>query len=780
MPASASAAPAAPTPPASPHARTAPTLTDGVVVLREIGPADLPAIVEQSRDPETARWTTVPADYQVEDARSFLTAMRNEWESGARCAWAVERDGRFAGLVSHRARGEAVVELSFAAHPDARGRGVMTRAARLTVQHAFEHGAEAVLWHAVNGNFASRKVAWRLGFEISGPVPLAAPGSFTWAWAGILLRGEPMRPRHGWLSTPDLVADGIRLREFQNTDEGRFPTEHDPLTVAFSGGLPTRDGYATWLLERRTQAAEGAALSCAVADAQTDQLLGGVDVSRLAVPLLAGTGLLGFWLLPDARGRGVLGRALEAFLPWALSPTRDDGLGLHRLSAGCVAENVASARVLRRAGFRAVGTERLALQSGGTAHDELLFDLLDTDDRDAQRLEPGRVAVVETEHYRLRPWRDSDVPGPDDGPDDASRLFMPPGVHPDADSYATWLAKRRRRVDEGWGLDWCIADRADDRALGNLTIFAMDPPRGRFQGEIGYWLHPPARGRGVLAEALPPLLDHAFAGFDDGGLGLTRLHAATDADNLASQSVLLRAGFRETARERQSYRNAFDDLVDGVIFELLACDDRGDRRPRSIAPVRLDGPNVRLRPWHEQDAVRVVEACVDPQTRYWLAGMPQPYTQGNALAYIRHCHERSRAGTGCFFALADPLDDTCVGAVAVMGLAGQPPDDPLTGEVGYWVHPEARGRGLMTEAVGLLVAYAFQRHDAGGLGLRRLVLRAAEANVASQHVARSAGFEQVGVGRLAEQLGDGAYVDLVEFDLVNPDWQSGQPAATHP
>ncbi len=173
-----------------------------------------------------------------------------------------------------------------------------------------------------------------------------------------------------------------------------------------------------------------------------------------------------------------------------------------------------------------------------------------------------------------------------------------------------------------------------------------------------------------------------------------------------------------------------------------------------------------------------MEACVDTQTRYWLADMPHPYTPDTARAYIQRCQDQARAGTGCHLAMADLVHDTCVGSVAVMGLAGQPPDDPLTGEVGYWVHPDARGRGLMAEAVRLVVAHAFRPPDAGGLGLRRLVLRAAEGNVASQHVARSAGFEQVGLARLAERLGDGSYVDLVEFDLVNPDWQP--PRGAHP
>ena len=40
--------------------------------------------------------------------------------------------------------------------------------------------------------------------------------------------------------------------------------------------------------------------------------------------------------------------------------------------------------------------------------------------------------------------------------------------------------------------------------------------------------------------------------------------------------------------------------------------------------------------------------------------------------------------------VADPGDDACTGSIAVMKL---PEEDPTSGEVGYWAHPAARGRG---------------------------------------------------------------------------------------
>ena len=747
-------------PPAPP---AAPTLSDGTVTLRALSDDDIPAIVEQSTDVETVRWTTLWEGYTHDDGREFVKRTEREGATGERHTWAVEYDDRFAGLVGYRPRGEHAVEVSFAAHPGHRGRGVITRALRLALGHAFDSGAEVAFWHALAGNYGSRKVAWRLGFRISGPVSNVVEGTVRDFWAGRLLAGEPMEPSTRWLTAPTIEGDGFRLRPFRDDDASSMPAEPDAEAAAYSAGLPTPETFAAWLLTQRDRSAGGSALSIAVADAATDTLLGGVDVTRLDVPLFGGTGILGYWLLPAARGRGVVGRALELVIPYAWRSVEEGGLGLHQLTAGCAAGNRASARVLRRAGFRLAGTERQAIQVNGRPDDALVFDLLAADDRDAQRVEPGALPVIETSRFRLRPWTADDVPGPDEAPDAASLRFMPPGAHPDAASFPSWLRRRELGQDADEHLNWAIADRETGRALGDLTVFRLDPVADRFQAEIGYWLHPTARGKGVVPEVMPAMIDHAFAPVSDGGMGLARLYAATDLDNGPSQAVLLRAGFRRWGQDRHAFRNAEGDVTDGAHFELLAADERVDRRPQRVDEVTLTGDRVRLRPWRDDDAARVVEGCTDERARQWLRALPDPYTLDQAAAYIRRCRGEAAVGTGLFLAMANPDDDVCVGSIALMGLGGPA---PTSGEVGYWTHPAARGAGVTTEAVGLLVGHAFRPVTEGGLGLRRLVLKAAAGNGASQHVAEANGFRRTGVERQAERLGDGSYDDLVDYDLL--------------
>ena len=86
--------------------------------------------------------------------------------------------------------------------------------------------------------------------------------------------------------------------------------------------------------------------------------------------------------------------------------------------------------------------------------------------------------------------------------------------------------------------------------------------------------------------------------------------------------------------------------------------------------------------------------------------------------------------------------------------------------MGYWGHPEARGRGVMSAAVGLAAKHAFTPIEEGGLGRRRLMLFAAEGNTASAHVAVANGFTLTGTARAASPRRDGSYDNLLCFDLL--------------
>ncbi|CAA9327198.1 MAG: hypothetical protein AVDCRST_MAG36-739 [uncultured Nocardioidaceae bacterium] len=89
------------------------------------------------------------------------------------------------------------------------------------------------------------------------------------------------------------------------------------------------------------------------------------------------------------------------------------------------------------------------------------------------------------------------------------------------------------------------------------------------EGEVGYWLHPAGRGRGVAAEAVRLALRHAFLPAEVGGLGLARVRAVAAVGNDPSQRVLERAGFTQQGRERRVCMLAGGVLGDGLVYDVL-------------------------------------------------------------------------------------------------------------------------------------------------------------------------------------------------------------------
>jgi RimJ/RimL family protein N-acetyltransferase len=84
---------------------------------------------------------------------------------------------------------------------------------------------------------------------------------------------------------------------------------------------------------------------------------------------------ISYCLHPSAWGQGYATEALQAMTEFAL-----EGLQLHRIEAGCSAENIASWRVLEKAGYVQEGRIRQDMQvREGIWHDEFIYGILETD-----------------------------------------------------------------------------------------------------------------------------------------------------------------------------------------------------------------------------------------------------------------------------------------------------------------------------------------------------------------------------------------------------------------
>jgi ribosomal-protein-alanine N-acetyltransferase len=149
----------------------------------------------------------------------------------------------------------------------------------------------------------------------------------------------------------------------------------------------------------------------------------------------------------------------------------------------------------------------------------------------------------------------------------------------------------------------------------------------------------------------------------------------------------------------------------------------------------------RLRSWTNDDAPILVQAWADADIARWNAVPPEP-TLETATRWISGVQERLEKRLS-----VDMVVDACaLGVVGEVGLSGF--SDAHQGAlIGYWLLPEGRGQGLAGAAVLAFTAWA---HEAFGLDV--IVARCDESNLASQAVARRAGFQNEGRDSSGNQL----------------------------
>ncbi|GAB2685438.1 GNAT family N-acetyltransferase [Thalassiella azotivora] len=352
---------------------------------------------------------------------------------------------------------------------------------------------------------------------------------------------------------------------------------------------------------------------------------------------------------------------------------------------------------------------------------------------------------------RLRPYRPDDVPHVVEQCRDATTTRWVGGL---PRPYGTDDATRYvERAAAGWaeGSWLALAVEHDGRFAGGTTL----RPDGRGGAEVGYGLTPASRGRGVAAAAVRLLLAWAFD-----ALPVEVVHWRAAVGNWPSRRVAWACGFTVEGRVRGLLPHP-DGRQDAWVGSLR----RGE--PTRPTSAWLDVPelvvgDLRLRRNRPEDVERVAEACADPTTQAWLPQLPSPYTVEDARWYLESRPEQNASGDGIYWGVADVDDDVLLAQVGLMGLRAE----RGAGEVGYWTHPDARGRRVMQRAVRAVSRHALLAPEEGGLGLTRVMLRVADGNEASARVALAAGFTEVGRDRRAERLRDGSVRDFRRFDLL--------------
>jgi RimJ/RimL family protein N-acetyltransferase len=169
-------------------------------------------------------------------------------------------------------------------------------------------------------------------------------------------------------------------------------------------------------------------------------------------------------------------------------------------------------------------------------------------------------------------------------------------------------------------------------------------------------------------------------------------------------------------------------------------------------PRRLQGSTVTLRPWSEGDLKMLASAFAIPDI---AASMRPPVPVGirGARQWVEARRSMPTRHRGASYAIEAGDDRVALGSVELRARAR----DPSAMEVGYWLMPEGRGRGVAREAVELACRWAFER-----TGATAIVAVIDVANESSQRLVSALGFDC----RERIESNDGWIGDWLLFELT--------------
>jgi RimJ/RimL family protein N-acetyltransferase len=174
-------------------------------------------------------------------------------------------------------------------------------------------------------------------------------------------------------------------------------------------------------------------------------------------------------------------------------------------------------------------------------------------------------------------------------------------------------------------------------------------------------------------------------------------------------------------------------------------------------PVEMTGQRVTLREINEDDAADIHAYASHPLVANWiLDDAPSERTFRQIIkAWLAGDPSRQRTN----YRLGVVVEGKLIGTAMLSIVSAE----HRRGEIGYVIHPDWWGRGIATEAAGMLLELGFQE-----LGLHRIEATTRPDNTASWHVLEKIGMRREGLIRDHLFL-RGAWVDSLAYAILETD-----------
>lgn len=171
----------------------------------------------------------------------------------------------------------------------------------------------------------------------------------------------------------------------------------------------------------------------------------------------------------------------------------------------------------------------------------------------------------------------------------------------------------------------------------------------------------------------------------------------------------------------------------------------------------IERSRFRLRPWHQDDAAPLVRYANNPKiARNLRDDFPSPYTLRDARKWLEPGPVNRKN-----IILAVEVEGEAAGGIGLHGLSDV---HRYNAELGYWLAEDHWGKGIMTEAIGAMVDYAFLHTH-----WLRIFATVFQHNKASMRVLEKNGFHLEAIHK-RNVMKEGRLLDEYLFAIRKEEW----------
>jgi len=171
--------------------------------------------------------------------------------------------------------------------------------------------------------------------------------------------------------------------------------------------------------------------------------------------------------------------------------------------------------------------------------------------------------------------------------------------------------------------------------------------------------------------------------------------------------------------------------------------------------LKIKGKQINLRKLKKSDAFSIQRNAKDFEIARYTT-IPHPYTLKNAEDFIKLTHLKINKKKAFEYGIELKETRGIIGMIGLMNIDY----NNKNAEVGYWLGKKYWGKGIMKEAIKLIINFGFKK-----LMLVRIYARVMHPNIASAKLLEKSGFEYEGTMRKST-FRNGNWMDNLNYSIL--------------